>query len=595
MIRKYIPLILILLACAPMMFIHSCANTTQAPTGGKKDTIPPSIVNIIPLPGATNAPLEGMKVAFEFNEYVTIKDAKNIFISPPTAKAPQGKIKGKSLVVSIPDTLLPETTYTISINDAVGDNNEGNPYPGFSYVFSTGDRIDSMAITGTVLDCNTLKPVKGATVLLYKDHSDSAVFLHRPDAAIRTDDWGYFMIPFIQDTLYRLYALLDENSDNKYSPGTELIGFVSEPVRPTLVVSDTLKEFKKYMMDDTLGCTARLSQYEIKLFKENPVKQYLNNRVRVSDRLAYITFSSRDTWIDSLWIAGYPYESVITQFNLDQDSLLIWVNDQRLPPDTLDIWVNYRKSDTAGGFTPSLEKARVYIEGKKKMSSYERTKNLQHKDTICNFKLTASGDKVEQKGFELEFDLPIIYENFDSVKMWAINPRQQEEPLTFDVEADSLDIRRYTIRPRTTYQAGYEYFIKIPDKCFQDIGGFWSDSTRTSVSLPNDPKLGSIKAVLTEVNTQYIVDLLDEKLTNVMRSYTIDKDVTLLFPYLGAGKYCLRFTRDENRNLLVDSGILLEHKQPEAVLFLKKNDDTLIELEEGFNIEERVNLQNMFK
>ena len=185
--KKYATLIIILAAIAPMLFIHSCANTTQAPSGGAKDTIPPYIVMIDPLPGATNVPLTGAKIKFDFNEYVTIKDAKNIFLSPPTAKKPKSRIQGKSVIVSFEDTLLANTTYTISFTDALADNNEGNMFPGYTYVFSTGETIDSMGFTGTVRDCNDLSPVKGATVLLYKDHSDSAVFLHRPDAAAKTD------------------------------------------------------------------------------------------------------------------------------------------------------------------------------------------------------------------------------------------------------------------------------------------------------------------------------------------------------------------------------------------------------------------------
>ena len=173
--KKYLPLILALAAVAPMLFIHSCANTTQAPTGGKKDTIPPYIVMISPLPGATNVPLTGAKFKFDFNEYITIKTAQNIFLSPPGKKMPKSKIQGKSLIVTIDDTLKANTTYTINFTDALADNNEGNPYPGYTYVFTTGDHIDSLGITGVVQDCNDLSPVKGATVLLYRNLADSAV------------------------------------------------------------------------------------------------------------------------------------------------------------------------------------------------------------------------------------------------------------------------------------------------------------------------------------------------------------------------------------------------------------------------------------
>lgn len=593
--KKYIPLILVLLAIAPMVFIHSCANTTQAPSGGRKDSIPPSIVMIDPLPGTLDFPLTGGRIVFTFNEYVTIKEPRNIFLSPPAPKVPTGRIRGKSLVVSLQDTLKPNTTYTLSINAAVADNNEGNLYPGFSYVFSTGDSIDSLAITGKVQDCSTLAPVKNATVMLYKDHSDSAIFKGRPDAAARTDDWGFFIIPFIPDTSYRLYAIYDENNNNLYDPETELVAFHDTPVRPVMVVTDTLREFMKYDMTDTLGCKARREEYELNLFRDNPARQYIVNKVRVSDRASYITFRARNAWIDSLWIAGYPSDRLITQFNILQDSLEIWVNDTRRAPDTLNLYVNYRKTDSLGRLMPELEHIKLYEENKEKLSSYERAKRLEHKDTICNFKLEFQPETVEQEGLGLEFVYPIVYENFDKIRIWSINPRQQEEDMKFTVERDSLNIRRYIIRPQGRLMAGYDYNVKIPQNCFRDINGFYSDSTVTKFALPSQPGLSTITAELRGVGQTYIVDLMNAQHSQVLRRYTVHGDGSLSFPYLKAGNYSIRIAEDRNGNTLVDSGSLLEHRQPEKVLFVEREGSDQIPVIENSEIVQRIDLSEMFK
>ena len=102
--------------------------------------------------------------------------------------------------------------------------------------------------------------------------------------------------------------------------------------------------------------------------------------------------------------------------------------------------------------------------------------------------------------------------------------------------------------------------------------------------------------VLSGVNNKYIVDLLSEKRDKVLRSYIIDKDITLLFPYLKAGKYSIRITEDLNRNGLVDTGILLEHKQPEKVRFYKLEDGTmLIDIPEMMELEQNINVTEMFK
>lgn len=593
--RKYLPLVLVLAAIAPMLFIHSCANTTQAPSGGKKDTIPPYIVMIDPLPGATGVPLVGAKFKFDFDEYVTIKTAQNIFLSPPGKKMPKSRVQGRSVIVSIEDTLKENTTYTISFTDALADNNEGNIYPGYTYVFTTGDHIDSMAFTGVVQDCNDLSPVKGATVLLYKDHSDSAVFLQRPYAATKTDDWGFFILPFIEDTLYRLYAIKDDNNNNLYDPETEMVAFVDSIIRPVITVSDTLREFLKYDMTDTLGCRARKTEYELNLFREIPSKQMIVNKVRVSDRSAYITFMSNDAWIDSLWISGFPSNKVITQFNLKQDSLEIWVNDKGQMPDTLNLYVNYRKTDTLGNKTPYLERVKLFQEGKKKArNSYQARQEIQHTDTICNFTASVKPETVEQKGFELEFVFPIVFEQFDSVQLKSINPRQQEVLEKFSVIRDSTNIRKYTILPQVTYLPGYEYLLKIPQDCFRDINGFGNDSLEVKVSLPTDETLSKLNLNLTGIDRKYIVDLLDDRMGEPLRSYIVTSDKVLEFPYLKEGKYAIRISDDGNDNSMVDTGNLLAHRQPEKVLFYTLKDERLIDIPAGSEIDQTIDVGAMF-
>ena len=561
---------------SPTFFMHSCANTTQAPTGGKKDTIPPALYWTQPVPGAVNVDTNKTKIVFGFDEYVTIKNQQNIFLSPPQKKAPKAKVKGKNVVVTFEEPLAKGITYTLNFTDAIADNNEGNMFPGFTYVFSTGDNIDSMLVTGTVQDCNTLTPVKGATVMLYKDHSDSAIFKSRPFAACKTDDWGYFCIPYIPDTLYRLYALKDDNNDNIYqSEDGELVGFIDSLIRPVMRVSDTLAEMQKYDMKDTLECRARRSEYEIRLFKEESTKQKLMNKGRSADRHAYVTFMSKNAWIDSLWIKGYKQEQLISQFNLRQDSLEIWINDRRRTPDTLQLYINYRKTnDSTGVFEPSLEHYPLFIEGAlPKKTGRAARQNLKHEDTICVYKLTAEPETVEQNGFSIEFAYPIIYENFDSLKFRYINPKQKELKGSFTVEKDSLNLRRYTIRPKEKLLPGYEYFLTVPHRAFRDINGFYSDSTEVKVSLPSDDKLSTIILDMKGVEGKLIVDLLNEKRDKVLRNYIIEKDTQLVFPYLKEGKYSVRVTFDYNKNSMVDTGNILEHRQPEKVAFFKVSEN----------------------
>ena len=578
-----------------IIFAPSCANTTQAPTGGPKDTIPPVIVKISPLPGSVNVPVSKAQLVFTFDEYVTIKTAANIFLSPPQEKMPKSKIHGKSLVVSFEEDLLPNTTYTLSLADALADNNEGNMFPGFNYVFSTGERIDSMYITGIVQDCDKLDPVKGAKVLLYKDQADSAVFMRKPVAAARTDDWGFFSIPNIQDTVYRIYAVKDANNNNLYDPDSELIGFVDTLVRPVGKVNDSIPELKMYDMKDTLACLARKAGLEINLFREKPTKQYIVNRVRTAERSAYITFMAPNAWIDSIWVRGIHNSKLITQFNREQDSLELWINDRKKAPDTLHVFVNYRKTDSLGLLKPELEHLKLAMEGGKKSLSKVSRRDLKHEDTICVMKMTATPETVEQNGVEIEFNYPIIYEKFDSVKFFYKNPKQKEFKGEFSVERDSVNLRRYVIRPKGKLQKGFEYRFKVPERSFRDINGFWCDSTEVKFNLPTDETMSTLELKMSGVEGKYIIDLLNEKRDKVLRSYIIDKDENLLFPYLKEGKYSVRITEDRNRNSIVDTGSLLEKRQPEKVRIFKKDGEKYIEVPASVEMSQRIDVKELFK
>lgn len=593
--KRFLPLIIALASVfIPLIAVHSCANTTEAPTGGKKDSIPPYIVDIDPLPGVIGVPLEGAKFVFTFNEYVTIKTASNIFLSPPVEKPLKSKLKGRSLIVTTDSPLDSNTTYTISFTNAVADNNEGNMFPGYTYAFSTGEHIDSMMFTGTVQDCSTLDPVKGATVLLYKDLSDSAVFKHRPDAAVKTDDWGFFALPFIADTLYRMYAINDLNNSNIYDPDTELIGFVDSVIRPVTVASDTVKEMLRYDMKDTLSCLERKSEFEIRLFREKPSKQYIVNKARTSDRSGYVTFMAPNAWVDSVWFRGYKPDRLISQFNILNDSLEVWLNDSRPAPDTLKLMVSYRKTDTLGRLKPFVEQVNLFVPNAPKKTRISR-RDLKHEDTICVYSLKVDAKTVEQQGFSLEFKSPIVYEKFDSLKFRSVSPRQKDAAEEFTVEKDSLNPRVYTIRPKEKLLPGYEYFLKVPQGSFRDINGFWCDSTEVKTALPNDEKLSSLSCEFSGVDRKVIVELMDEKCTKVLRQYIITEDATLLFPYLDKGKYCLRIAEDVNRNSFVDTGSVLEKRQPERVVFYKVNGDKFIQVLESAEMIQTINLAEIFK
>ncbi len=540
-------------------------------------------------------PVHKTQIELTFDEYVVVKDVQSLFLSPPMEKTPKYRIRNKSVIVYFESDLDSNKTYVLDVTNAIADNNEGNMYPGYAMVFSTGKQIDSMMLTGIVQDCNTLMPVKGATVMLYKDHSDSAIFKHRPDAAIKTDDWGYFCLRNIQDTVYRMYAIMDMNNNNIYEADNEQVAFVDTLVRPVKKVADSIPELTKYLMTDTVACLARKTEYELNLFKEVPSKQMIMNKERLGERTAYITFMAPYARIDSIWMTGIPADKLITQFNLEQDSLEIWVNDPRTLPDTLFLNVDYYKTDTLGNLVPTVEEVKLAKPRQAAVAKSAR-KDIKKEDTTAVFTIDAKPENVEQYGFVIEFKYPLVQSAFDSLEFRYLNPKQQEFTDTYTVEHDSLNLRKYIVRPASKLLPGYEYFLKVPHRKFMDINGFLNDSSEVKVMLPNDDKLSSLSLALGNVRNKYIIDLLNEKRDQTIRSFTVDSDTTLLFPYITAGKYSVRLTEDKNRNGLVDTGNLLEHKQPEKVKFYKlENGDLFIDIPEMTELEQSIDVEELFK
>ena len=165
----------------------------------------------------------------------------------------------------------------------------------------------------------------------------------------------------------------------------------------------------------------------------------------------------------------------------------------------------------------------------------------------------------------------------------------------YKVTRDPQNLRRYTIMPQDKLMEGFDYFLKIPHRKFRDVNGYYNDSTELKVTLPNDEKLSSISFEMSHVMNRYIVDLLNEKRDKVIRSFTVDADQTVLFPYVKAGKYCVRITEDRNKNGLVDTGSILEHRQPEKVKFFKIKDQFLLDIPERTEYVQKIDMEELFR
>ncbi len=589
---------------AILIFPPSCANTSTPPEGGPKDTLAPILVEVVPPINSLHHPVDikHSTVSFEFDEYVVLNNPNSyIFLSPPQSKPPTAKIKGKKVVVSFTEPLDSSQTYSLSLGEAVKDNNEGNPFPPYTHSFSTGSYVDSLFVSGNIVEASTMLPMSNMTVLFHTDLSDSAIYKVRPRAAAKSDLWGYFTVRNLPvDSVYRVYAIQDLNNNCIYDPDQEMVAFLDTLVRPTGVMRPGLPELVSVMMTDTAACQARPTQISLSMFMEVSQRQLLRSRERVSRRQMYLKFAAPYPQIDSMILDGISPDKLILEHNFYQDSITIWINDQGPIPDTLQMRLSYmRTDDTLNILMPVTDTIKM-IRPKGKMVENRWGEMVEEADTLAAYEVDASPEKIDQDGIIIEFESPMICTPFDSITITSKNTREQIAPAPFTVEKDTANIRRFILRMQDKMVAGYEYTLRIPDSLFMDIDGIYCDSLVKTFSLPQDENLSALIVETSNVNEKYMVELVDEKRTNVYRTYHIDSAAVLNFPYLKAGRYSLRITEDKNGNGQIDTGDLLEHRQPEKVMMFRFNDVLgdkayILEIPERTELIQTIDIGEMFK
>ena len=238
--------ILFLVFCSIFTFT-GCAKRGTI-TGGLKDTIAPKIINSNPENFKTN--FNGKEIKINFNELIKVKDInKQLVISPPMKKAPiiipQGSAS-KFISIKILDSLQENTTYSFNFGQSITDNNEGNPYSQFKYVFSTGSYIDSLSIIGKIKDAYNQKADNFVSLQLYnaETFTDSTVFKEAPIYVTNTlDSLKFFALENLKAGKYHLVALKDVNNNYKYDPKSDKIGFLKGAIS---IPNDTIFELELF-------------------------------------------------------------------------------------------------------------------------------------------------------------------------------------------------------------------------------------------------------------------------------------------------------------------------------------------------------------
>lgn len=517
MLKSKFPFYLILLAV-----LFSCAKRGRI-TGGEKDTTPPVITSSSPKNFSTG--FTGNFIKINFNEYIKVKDInKQLIISPPMKHAPEIVPMGsasKFITIKLKDTLQPNTTYSFNFGQSISDNNEGNPYSQFKYVFSTGATLDSLKLGGTIRDAKSQKTDNFVSVLLYETSkfNDSTVYKKQPHYVTNTlDSLTTFVLENLKEGNYQLIALKDENKNYRFDPKTDKIAFFKNPVK---VPNDTL--------------------YKLELFKEvlpfnaEKPKQASGNRLIVGHQ------GKAKNIVVSVKEKGSEIPVMVTKFE-NKDSLQLWV--PKIKGDSLQIKVSsnaYSKSFSV------------------------KTKEMKTIDTL-SFKTKQTGLLNFRDSFTIVPSTPLV--KIDNSKIRIIKKDSTEVAFTTKYkEWDNelvFDFKK---------EEDQRYAITALPGALKDFYEKENDTLTYSVSTKKLTDYGNLTVSLENVNRfPILVELLDKD-ENVMISQYSEKQTAFTFETLEPKVYTLRIIYDDNKDGEWTTGSYLEKRLPEEVIYFPKGID----------------------
>ena len=595
--KHKLPLLLMLVIIG-----YSCASM-GTPDGGPYDEMPPKFVGSTPRIYAVNA--KNQKLELEFDEFIKLEKAsEKVVVSPPQLDQPEIKVLGKKVVVELIDTLKDSTTYTIDFSDAIVDNNEGNPMGHFTYSFSTGSSIDTMEVSGTVLNAADLEPIKGIQVGLHKNLNDSAFTKLPFDRVSRTDSRGHFSIRGVAPGKYRIYALMDGNQNYLFDSKTEAIAFSDSIIIPSMMPAtrqdtiwkdtltiDTIKTigYTRFMPDDII----------LRVFKEENTRQYFSRGQRDKENHFILKFSAKADTLPTLTGLNFDAtDAFIVEPNAGNDSICYWIKDSLVyQMDTLQLKMDYLYTDSLNQLVPKTDT--IYLANKltraqkeklAKKEAEEKEKERKKKERkgekvgpeptpFLNMKVDAPSTFDINKNIVLSFEEPVvrmdtsaIHVNVKVDTLWVKTP--------FLLVADSVVPRQYEIL--ASWEPEKEYQLQIDSAAITGLYGLQTNKVEQTLKVKKLDEYGTLLLNLPGVEQTCIVELLDSS-GKVLRQQAVTPEGTADFYYLAPNtKYYIRMFDDRNGNKVWDTGVFETGIQPEEVYYFPK----VWEMKANFEFEE---------
>lgn len=587
-----------LLLCLLALLLTAACASIGNPDGGRFDETPPRVVGSSPADGAVN--VSKRKVQILFDEYIKLEKAsEKVVISPPQIEPANVRADGKRVKVDFYDSLRANTTYTIDFSDAIEDNNEGNPMGQYTFSFSTGDVIDTMQVSGRVLNAADLEPIKGIMVGLYPADStwNDTLFRTRPFLRVsRTNGEGRFTIKGVKDGAYRVRALEDKDGDFVFSQKNERVAFDTAvyvtgsfpDVRMDTVWRDSLwydsirvVPYTHYTPDDVL----------LLAFLEDGQERHLLKTVYPEPTSFTFYFTAPSDSTPRIKGLNFDERCLVADASLKNDTVTFWVTDTALihRQDTLSMILSYMETDTLGqlvvtndtlDLSPKTTYAKIAAERSKQIEAWEKDRERRQKKAKkplpyeenpyervwleAGFK--PSGSLAPNQNVRYLAKEPIL--EVDTTKIhFYVKKDTDWLPAPFLFMPEERSAKSYMLYAE--WEPGQKYRFVMDTAAVVSVLEHESKSVRQEFHVRAVEEYGSIFIHVISPDTGVVVQLLSKN-DKVEAQQRTDKDGNADFFFMKPGEYYMRCYVDANGNGQWDTGDYASGLQPERVYYFGK-------------------------
>lgn len=568
------------------LLLVSCAKMGQ-PDGGWFDETPPKVIGASPADGAVN--VNQKKINIYFDEFIKLDNpSEKVVVSPPQLEQPEIKGAGRRIQISLVDSLKANTTYTIDFSDAISDNNEGNPMGNYTYSFSTGAAIDTMEVSGHVLESENLEPVKGILVGLYADHADSA-FRTKPMLRVsRTDSRGRFVIKGVAPGSYRIYALQDQDGDYKFSQKSEKIAFSHDIIVPSCkpdVRQDTtwVDSLHIKSIDQVDYIHFLPDNIVLRAFTEPLTDRFFLKAERQKANSFTLFFSYGDSILPQIKGLNFDAENAfLVEASEKKDTITYWLKDTALVnQDTLLMDITYRMTDSTGVLVNKTDSAQEILskepyakrmkEQEKELAAWTKKQEKKKKkgepyDSVMEVKpldvqLSVSSQFDPDQNVIFSFPTPLAKVDTAAIHLYA-----KHDTLWYRAPMEFLPLENRKYELRGEWRPDIEYSLEVDSAAFEDIYGLASKPIKQGFKVNSLDTYGTLLVNITSLHDlPLIVQLLDAQDKVVKETKTVNGVAE--FYYLKPQKYYMRLIVDRNNNGKWDTGNYASDQQAEDVYY----------------------------